>query len=206
MTLNAGEIGLYLIALFLLFLTPGPVWVALVARCLQNGFFGGLYLALGVVVGDIIWPIAALLTLNQVSAFHADILYWLKYIAVSVFFVMGIGLLRANVNTLTTSPTLTRPGFLSGFIAGVLVIIGNPKAILFYIGILPGFFDVARLTMVDIVVIGLLSATVPFLGNVVLSYLLDHASTILNSPRTRQRLNQSTGIVLIVVGFVILVS
>ena len=29
---------------------------------------------------------------------------------------------------------------LAGLLAGILVILGNPKAILFYIGILPGFF------------------------------------------------------------------
>jgi threonine/homoserine/homoserine lactone efflux protein len=29
----------------------------------------------------------------------------------------------------------------AGFISGVLIILGSPKAILFYMGVLPGFFD-----------------------------------------------------------------
>ena len=48
MTITASEIGLYSAALFLLFLTPGPVWVAMLARGLKHGFAGAWPLALGV--------------------------------------------------------------------------------------------------------------------------------------------------------------
>jgi hypothetical protein len=34
----------------------------------------------------------------------------------------------------------------AGFLAGLAVILGNPKAILFYMGMLPGFFDLRALT------------------------------------------------------------
>ena len=36
MSLSLTELSVYAFALFLLFLTPGPVWVALTARCLQE--------------------------------------------------------------------------------------------------------------------------------------------------------------------------
>ena len=49
-----------------------------------------------------------------------------------------------------------------GFIAGLLVIIGNPEAMLFYMRVSPGFFDVARMTTLDIVVVDLVSAAVRF--------------------------------------------
>ena len=90
MTITASEIGLYAAALFLLFLTPGPVWVAMLARGLKGGFAGAWPLALGVAFGDFAWAVAALLTLNQVASFHADLVFWLKYVAVFVFFAMGV--------------------------------------------------------------------------------------------------------------------
>ena len=90
--------------------------------------------------------------------------------------------------------------------AGILVILGNPKAILFYIGILPGFFTVAALSPIDIAVIGGLSALVPFLGNLVLALMFDHVSKMLNSPHLRQRINRITGVVLICVGGLIFIS
>ena len=38
MSLSLTELSVYAFALFLLFLTPGPVWVALTARCLRAAF------------------------------------------------------------------------------------------------------------------------------------------------------------------------
>ncbi|MDO7560938.1 MAG: LysE family transporter, partial [Paracoccaceae bacterium] len=93
MTVTASEIGLYSPALFLLFLTPGPVWVAMLARGLKDGFAGAWPLALGVAFGDVAWAVAALLTLNQMASFHADLVFWLKYVAVFVFVAMGVSLL-----------------------------------------------------------------------------------------------------------------
>ena len=37
MTITVSEIDLYIAALFLLFLTPGSVWVAMLARGLKDG-------------------------------------------------------------------------------------------------------------------------------------------------------------------------
>ena len=206
MTITASEIGLYIAGLFLLFLTPGPVWVAMLARGLKGGFAGAWPLALGVAFGDFTWAVAALLTLNQLASLHADLIFWLKYVAVIVFFAMGTSLLRSKIEAITLPNQLTRPGMLAGLFAGILVVLGNPKAILFYIGILPGFFAVAALQPIDIAVIGGLSALVPFLGNLALALMFDHVSKMFNSPVLRQRINRINGVVLICVGGLIFIS
>ena len=87
-----------------------------------------------------------------------------------------------------------------------MVIIGNPKAMLFYIGILPGFFDVSRLQMADIALIALISALVPFSGNLTLGLAVGRARQLISSVSARRRLNQGSGIILIVVGGLILVT
>jgi threonine/homoserine/homoserine lactone efflux protein len=99
---------------------------------------------------------------------------------------------------------LTGEGAFAGFLAGLAVIIGNPKAMLFYIGILPGFFDVSKITAADITVIALSSALVPFAGNLGLGVLVGRARRLISSIHMRKRLNQASGIVLILVGVVIL--
>lgn len=114
MTITFYEIGLYLLALALLFITPGPVWVALIARSLKHGFSGAWPLALGVAIGDVIWPVLALLTLGQLVAVHAALLTGLKYVAVIVFMVMGGGLIMARVDRLQAPDQLTKAGFCRG--------------------------------------------------------------------------------------------
>ncbi len=61
MTISPFDLALYAGALLILFLTPGPVWVALTARALSGGFHAAWPLALGVVVGDALWPLLAVL-------------------------------------------------------------------------------------------------------------------------------------------------
>lgn len=205
-TLSLSEIGLYSFALLLLFITPGPVWVALIARSLKSGFAGAWPLALGVAIGDLCWPALALLSLGQIVSLHGDLIFWLRYIAVAVFVGMGIGLYLAPVHPLQAKSKLTKEGVLAGFLAGLMVIIGNPKAMLFYIGILPGFFDVSRLQIADIAVIALISALAPFTGNLILGLAVGRARQLIYSVSARRRLNQGSGIILIAVGGLILVT
>ena len=56
MTIDGNQIFLYFLALVILFLTPGPVWVALIARTVSGGSKSSIPLALGVSLGDMIWP------------------------------------------------------------------------------------------------------------------------------------------------------
>lgn len=204
MSLSLTELSVYAFALFLLFLTPGPVWVALTARCLQSGFSGGWPLALGVAVGDCLWPLLALLTLTQFAQIYAELLESLRFLAVAVFLMLGVQLIKAPVVAPEAGGRLTQPGRLTGFIAGVLVILGNPKAILFYLGILPGFFDISVLTTIDITMVVIISALVPFMGNLLFILGVEKARTILTSQAGRRRLNVATGSVLIAVGLFLL--
>jgi len=206
MSLSLTDIALYAFALFILFLTPGPVWVALTARCLQCGFSGGWPLALGVAVGDCLWPLIALLTLAQFAQIYAEMLMGLKFLAVAVFFFLGVQLIRMPVVRPVAAGRLIQPGVLTGFLAGILVILGNPKAILFYLGILPGFFDIDRLSAADIAVIVLCSAVVPLMGNLLFIVAVNKARTVLTSDLARRRLNVGTGAVLLAVGVFLLVS
>jgi len=204
MSLSLSDIALYAFALFILFLTPGPVWVALTARCLHSGFSGGWPLALGVAVGDCLWPLLALLTLTQFVQVYAEMLVGLKFLAVAVFFFLGVQLIRMPVARPVVAGRLTQPGVLTGFLAGILVILGNPKAILFYLGILPGFFDIESLSPADITVVVFCSALVPFMGNLLFIVAVNKARTLLTSDLARRRLNVGTGAVLIAVGVFLL--
>ena len=197
------DLALYAGGIFILFLTPGPVWMALVARTLSGGFGSAWPLALGVVIGDILWPIIAILGLSWVAMQYDGLLDLLKYVATLIFFVLGFSLISNPDRAVNSDNRLTRPGQLAGFIAGVAIILSNPKAILFYIGVLPGFFDLSRVTLLDIVAICTISAVLPFLGNLTLSIMVDRVRHLLSSPATLRKVNTISGILLILVGVII---
>lgn len=203
MTITPAELALYAGAVLILFLTPGPVWVALTARAMSGGFHAAWPLALGVVIGDTIWPLLAILGVTWVASSFAGLMVVLKWVAAVVFIAMGILILRSADRTIASDSRLTRPGMWAGFAAGLAVILGNPKAILFYMGVLPGFFDLTQVTRADIAAIVAVSFTVPLLGNLVLALFVDRARSLLTSPRGLRRTNIAAGWMLIAVGLVI---
>lgn len=203
MTITLQQALLYALAMAGLWSVPGPVWVALIARSLSGGFRAAWPLAIGVALGDLLWPLCAALGLSWVLSLYGDLLAALRWIAAIVFVVMGVLLIRAPSKALDTNSRLTRPGVWAGFSVGVAAVIGNPKAILFYMGFLPGFFDLTQVRALDIAVILLISALVPMLGNLGLAYFLDRARAVLQSPKALRRLNVTAGILLVLVGAII---
>ena len=203
MTVTVEQLALYAAAMAGLWVVPGPVWVALTARALSGGMSGAWPLAVGVALGDLIWPLCAILGLAWVLSLYGDALAVMRWIAALVFVVMGLLLFRAPAKTPGTDSRMTRPGLWAGFSVGVAAVIGNPKAILFYMGFLPGFFDLTRITAPDIAVILLISAVVPLIGNLGLALFLDRARRLLQSPRAIRRLNIASGVLLILVGVAI---
>lgn len=203
MTISAYELLLYAGALLILFMTPGPVWVALLARSLSGGFKAAWPLAMGVAIGDIFWPLVAVLGVTWLVSVFSDFMLVLQWVAVAVFIVMGIALIRKADHALSANSRLTRPGMWAGFIAGLAVILGNPKAVLFYMGVLPGFFDLTAVTVLDMVAICTLSFVVPLVGNLALAAFVDRVRGVLKSPRSVRRMNVTAGWLLIGVGIVI---
>ncbi|SIT89257.1 Threonine/homoserine/homoserine lactone efflux protein [Yoonia rosea] len=203
MTITGYELLLYAGALIILFMTPGPVWVALLARSLSGGFQAAWPLAIGVAIGDILWPLVAVLGVAWLVSEFAGFMDVLKYVAVLVFMLMGAALIRNADHALDANSRLMRPGRWAGFLAGVAVIVGNPKAALFYMGILPGFFDLSRITPFDMVAICTLSFLVPLVGNLVLAAFVDRVRGVLKSPAAVRRMNIIAGCLLIGVGVVI---
>lgn len=203
MTVSIHELLFYALGMAGLWAVPGPVWVTLTARALSGGFAAAWPLAIGVALGDLIWPLAAILGLSWIESSYDNALAILRWVAATIFLVMGALLIRKPAATLNADSRLTRPGMLAGFSVGVAAVIGNPKAILFYMGALPGFFTLEALNAADIVAIIALSALIPMIGNLGLALFLDRARQLLSSPESLRNLNITSGVLLIGVGLVI---
>lgn len=203
MTVSIYQLLIYALGMAGLWAVPGPVWVALTARALSGGFAAAWPLAVGVALGDLVWPLAAILGLSWIESSYGDILAALRWVAAAIFLVMGILLIRKPATPPGTDSRMTRPGLWAGFTVGLAAAIGNPKAILFYMGALPGFFTLGSLTGVDIALIILISAAIPMVGNLGLALFLDRARQLLSSPESLRKLNVTSGILLIGVGLAI---
>ena len=203
MTVSFWQLALYAGAIFLLFMTPGPVWVALTARALSGGFASAAPLAVGVAIGDLVWPLSAIFGLTWIISVYGGFLDLLRWVAVAMFLVMGLQLIRHAERSIAADSRLTRPGHWAGFLAGVAAILANPKAILFYMGMLPGFFDLARITGGDIAAILAISVAIPMAGNLAMAGMIGRVRALLRSPAALARTNRIAGGLMLAVALVI---
>lgn len=208
MTLTWAQILPYAGALTVFVATPGPVVAALIARAATGGVRAAVPLAAGVAIGDVAWPLLALFGIGAVVQVWAGALAVLRYGGAAMLCWMGWRLVakaEAEALRLTARQEARERGW-DGFAAGLMVIAGNPKAILFYLGVLPGFFDLGRITAADAMLICLVSALVPFAGNLAWAALFAQARRWLADPVAMRWTHVGAGVALIAVGVAIAVG
>ena len=203
MTITLSQAFLYSIALAILWLTPGPVWVAILARSISGGFRSSVPLIFGVALGDLLWPLVALLGLSYLISLYADTLIIFRYLASIILIIMGLFLIINSKKIFSENSHFTKPGRWAGFTAGLSAVLANPKASLFYMTLLPNFFDFNKINLLDILFICCLSAFVPMVGNLILAGTLGKIKKYLLSSSAILKMNIFSGIALIIVGLCI---
>ena len=203
MTITSAQLFLYFGALVILFLTPGPVWIAIIARTVSGGVKSGFSLVLGVSLGDLLWPIVVYFGLGVLISLYSDILIIIRYLAAIILVIMGVQTILASRKGIEANNKLTKSGFFAGFSAGLIAVTANPKATLFYITLLPSFFNFSEIGLTDLVIISGTSFVVPMTGNVLMILFLTKARSFLASPNAVRITNIISGALLICVGIVI---
>ena len=200
MTIDSNQIFLYFLALVILFLTPGPVWVALIARTVSGGSKSSIPLALGVSLGDMLWPFVVYFSLSILISLYSDILLIFRYVASFVLILMGLQIIYLRNKTVSEDHRLTKSGFIAGFYAGFIAVTANPKASLFYMTLLPGFFNFELIGIIDVCLISLLSFSIPMIGNILMILFVAKVRSLLSSPYAVRMTNLIAGILLVFVG------
>ena len=200
MTIDGNQIFLYFLVLVILFLTPGPVWVALIARTVSGGSKSSIPLALGVSLGDMLWPFVVYFSLSLLISLYSDILLIFRYVASFVLILMGLQIIYLRNRTLSEDHRLTKSGFVAGFYAGFIAVTANPKASLFYMTLLPGFFNFELIGIIDVCLISVLSFSIPMIGNILMILFVAKVRSLLSSPNAVRMTNLISGILLVFVG------
>lgn len=153
---------------------PSTSVLIVVTRSAASGFKHGFFAALGIVVGDIIFILIAILGLSLLAETMGELFVWVKYMGAAYLVWMGIGLWRAKPDLKNN----TRPAgtsLLTSFMSGLLFTLADQKAILFYLGFFPAFLDLSTLTSLDIGIIILITLFAVGGVKIVYAFLADQA-------------------------------
>ncbi len=131
----------FLLAVLLIEFTPGPNMGYLAALSASNGRAAGLRAVLGVTVGLSIYMLAAVFGVAELLA-QAPLVYQaLRWAGVAYLFYLAWGAWRgAEEASPGHAAAPDHAPFWRGLIANLL----NPKALIFYVTLLPGFISPER--------------------------------------------------------------
>jgi len=143
---DPARYGAFLIAMFVMAVTPGPANVFSVATGMQRGKAAALLGVAGMNVATLVWFVAAALGLGALVAAFPELF---RLVAVAGGFYVGWLGLKALLAAWRNkgdghAPTATVRMGRSAFLDGFAVQIANPKIVLFFAAVLPPFLDPER--------------------------------------------------------------
>lgn len=188
-TMSLATLLAYCAALFIAAAIPGPGMTAIVARALGSGFRETLFMGLGLVLGDLVYLTAVVLGLAFIAqtfttAFMVIKILGALYLVYIAYRLWTAGLLPQDIQAKKTA----HMGL--SFLSGLLVTLGNPKTMLFYVALVPTLIDVNRIGLEDYAI--LVGATFVVLMAVLIPYILlaSRARLLLRKPSALKALNR----------------
>jgi threonine/homoserine/homoserine lactone efflux protein len=174
--------------------TPGPGVAAIIARSLAHGFKGAPAFVAGFVVGDLVWFGIAATGLAALARTAATVFVVIKWAGVLYLLYLAWKLWTAPAEHVTVSQDDERQHGWRAFLASLMLTLANPKAILFFLALLPTVIDLASLNAVRFVEISAAIAMV--LPGVLFTYvfLAARARELFTTPKAVRRLNRSSGV------------
>ncbi len=122
--------------------SPGPSVAALVARVLTNGFREILPFLAAMWLGEALWLTCAVAGLTVLAHTFASAFLALKLVGVAYLLFLAWKMWFA-ATTLTGGHLPSGQSPRRMFIAGLIVALGNPKIMVFYLAILPTIIDLS---------------------------------------------------------------
>ena len=194
-------LGAFAIAATLIVLLPGPDTLVVIRGLLRGGRSRGLATTLGVLCGLVIWVSAASLGLSAVLK-ASKVGYDVLRIAGALYLVwLGVTSLRTRGRVVDEPGASPRRELLgSGFVAGFLTDLLNPKVGVFFVTFLPSFVPHGYDVGTTCLLFGAIFVVLTALYFAALLALAKRVTGWMTEPRIRKRLDTITGTVLVGLG------
>lgn len=157
--------------MFVLAAIPSTSVALVVTRSATLGVRNGIAVTAGIVLGDLVFIMLAILGLSIIAETMGTLFMVIKYLGALYLLWFGFSLLTTQTKTAISVNKATEKGSLiASFLAGFFLTLGDVKAIIFYVSLFPTFIDLAELQTAEILMI--MFITVASVGSVKFLYAL----------------------------------
>ena len=174
----------YLTACLLLAVVPGPTVTVIVANSLARGTGAGLAIIAGTQAGFLLMTLVVALGMQAMVAFMGAAFDWLKLIGAAYLIWLGYKMLHSD-GQLGVAATDSRKSTVRIALDGFLVLISNPKVLIFLGAFLPQFVDVTQPAFPQIMILGLLFMLVAGSTDAIYAVVAGRARGALDAARVR---------------------
>ena len=196
---NAATI---LVTMFVLSIVPGPSVFLVIVKSMTSNLSQGLITIGGIVFANIIFILLVVCGVRALLASMDGLYAIIKFAGSAYLFWLGIKLLRTKVKKAEIEQ-VAESSWHANFTAGFIVTISAPRAILFYVSLLPNVIDLTKARVPDVLLL-MLIATVA-VGGAKLPYALlaYRSSLLLQEEKPKRVMNLLAGVVMILIGGVV---
>ena len=176
--------------------TPGPGIAAILARVLGRGHNGlGAFIA-GYVVGDLIWFTLAATGMAMLAKTAHLLFLGIKYAGAGYLLYLAYRLWTSPPQAVNDSDAPPQENRAKLFLSSLTLTLGNPKAVIFYLAILPTVIDLTDMTVMTFLEVA--GAICVILSAVLTTYSIAafRARRLFKSQRAVRWLNRGTGTVM----------
>lgn len=188
-------LGGFVVAATLIILLPGPDTLVVVRGLVRGGLRRGVVTAAGVLSGLTVWVSAAVLGISALLAASRVGYDVLRVVGAGYMMWLGVQSLRSCRASDASAAEPARRSLLgSGFVAGLLTDVLNPKVGVFFVTFLPGFLPHGSPVAAASLLFGATYVVLTVLYFVVLLVLARRVTSV---PHIRRRLDAITGTILV---------
>ncbi len=189
---------LYVAAVLVLTVTPGPSVLMCVSTSVNLGARKALIASLGSTTAIVGIMVLSALGLGAVLAASETLFTVLKWLGAAYLAYLGIAALFSSTTEITVAGSAGASTRSRLFAQGFLVGASNPKALLFFGALFPQFINPDAAQMPQFLVLGLTFVFFELSWLTVYALLASKAKRWLQQPRRAKLFNRATGVVFLV--------
>jgi threonine/homoserine/homoserine lactone efflux protein len=174
----------FVAACIALSLLPGPIVTLLIANGLRHGTRAALINIAGAQAGLAIVIGIVAIGLTTLMATLGYWFVWVQFAGAAYLVWLGIKLIRTPVEGVESDapPPPPRGGF---FLQGLLVLLSNPKVLVFFGAFIPQFMDLSRDHALQVVLLGVTFMVIAAITDGLYALLAGRARSFFSARRTR---------------------
>ncbi|MCI5059681.1 MAG: LysE family translocator [Alphaproteobacteria bacterium] len=206
--MTVETIFIFAMSIALIWVKLGPGQALKITSGFDNGFWAGMSVALGIVLSCNIYFLVAALGSVFVTNFFNDIGFFFKIIGALYLFYLGYqGLENAEKGLLKVSAgSVPKPQYIQKFMAGLILGLGNPIAIVYFISILPTLVPVDMLSVQDILAAMTIMTVIGLIIDSLILLLVSQTKQALSDTKIVRSINTATSIGFVCIGLFLLYS